>query len=111
MARSRVRESEAEIAEQIKAAIREQEYAQIEAAVDERADEMRDYAVSISPEDTGQYKDSFEIDKGTTDDGLPTRTLKNTDPIANIIEYGSEDTPEFAVLTRTATQFGGTTDR
>lgn len=109
MARSKVRESTADIAAQIEAAVREQERLQLEDAVDDQAERMRAYAVSISPEDTGEYKSSFEIDRGTRD-GLPTRTLKNVDPIANIIEYGSEDTREFAVLQRTATQFGGTVD-
>lgn len=111
MARSRVRESDREIADQIEAAIREQEAAELEDAVDEQAEAMRAYAISISPEDTGHYKESFEIDKVERPDGLPGRVLKNTDPIANIIEYGTEDTPEFAVLTRTANHFGGTTDR
>jgi hypothetical protein len=110
MARSRVRESTADIAEQIEAAIRKQEAEQIEEAVDERVEEMRDYAVSISPEDSGEYKESFRIDRGRRD-GLPTRTLKNVDPIANLVEYGSIHNPEFAVLGRTAHQFGGTTDK
>jgi hypothetical protein len=109
MARSRVRESTSDIAEQIEAAVRRQEQERIEAAVDERAGQMRDFAVSISPEDTGEYKDSFEIDKGTRD-GLPTRSLKNTDPIAYLVEYGTIDTPEFAVLQRTAAAFDGTVD-
>lgn len=109
MARSRVRESTADIAAQIEAAVRRQEHDRIERAVDETATRMKAFAESISPEDSGEYKASFEIDKGTRD-GLPTRTLKNTDPVANILEYGSEDTPEFAVLGRTAAQFGGSID-
>lgn len=108
MARSRVRESTREIADEIERAIREQEQATLERAVDDRADEMRAYAVSISPEHTGKYKASFEIDKVERDDGLPGRKLVNTDPIANIIEYGTNDTPEFAVMGRTAEAFGGT---
>lgn len=108
MARSRVRESDAEIARQIEAAIKEQDQAELVAAVDVRAEEMKTYAESISPEHTGKYKSSFEIRKEDRDDGLPGRMLVNTDEIANIIEYGSNDTPEFAVMGRTAEAFGGT---
>lgn len=110
MTHSRVRESTAEIADQIKAAIREQERERIELAVDERAEQMRDYAISISPEDSGEYKSKFEIEKKVVDD-LPARTLTNTDDKAGLLEYGTQDTPEFAVLTRTAGHFGGATDR
>lgn len=111
MARSRVRESDREIADQIERAIREQEAAELERAVDEQAEAMRAYAISISPEDTGHYKESFEIDKVERPDGLPGRVLKNTDEVANIIEWGTRDTPEFAVMTRTANHFGGSMDR
>jgi hypothetical protein len=106
MARSRVRESVAEIARQIEAAVREQADDEIELAVDEQAHAMKTYAESISPVHTGHYADSFEIDKGTRD-GLPTRTLKNTDDIANLVEYGSVHNAEHAVLGRTAEAFGG----
>lgn len=105
MARSRVRESASEIARQLKTEAKK-ERARLEREVDELAGQMRDYAVSISPEDTGEYKDSFAITK-TTQDGLPARTLSNTDEIANIIEYGSEDTEEYAVLRRTEEHFRG----
>jgi hypothetical protein len=111
MAKSRVRESTREIADEIERAIREQEAAQLEAAVDKQAEEMKAYAVSISPVDTGQYKKSFEISKVERSDGLPARSLSNTDPIAGLLEYGSIHNPEFAVLARTAHQFGGTVDR
>lgn len=110
MAKSRVRESTAEIAAEIERKIRKNERAKLDRAVLKRAKEMQAYAVSISPEDTGEYIDSFEIKRVTRDDGLPARSLSNTDPIANIIEYGSVDTPEFAVLGRTAHAFGGTVD-
>lgn len=109
MARSKVRESVADIAAQIEAAVREQDRAELEEAVDARAEEMHDYAVSISPEDTGQYKHSFEI-RHNDHDGLPGRTLVNVDKIANLVEYGSIHNPEFAVLARTAHQFGGSVD-
>lgn len=106
MARSRVHESDAEIAAQIEAAVKEQERAQLEAAVDMTAEGMRDLAISFTPEDTGRAKSSFEIDKGERD-GLPTRTLKNTDPIFNLIEYGSIHNEESAPLRRAAEAYEG----
>jgi hypothetical protein len=109
MAKSRVRESTSEIADEIERKIRKNERAKLDRAVLKRAKEMQAYAVSISPEDTGEYIDSFEINR-VDRDGLPGRSLSNTDPIANIIEYGSNDTPEFGVLGRTAHAFGGTVD-
>lgn len=110
MARSKVRESVADIAAEIEAAVTKQERRQLKRAVKKQASEMKAYAESISPVETGEYKDSFEVDEFDRPDGLPGATLKNTDPIANIIEYGSNDTPEFGVLGRTAHQFGGSVD-
>lgn len=110
MAKSRVRESDREIAEEIERAIREQADAELEEAVDERAEEMKAFAILISPEDTGQYKASFEINKVERPDGLPGRSLSNSDPIAGLLEYGSIHNEEFAVLARTAHQFGGSVD-
>jgi hypothetical protein len=110
MARGKVRESAREIAAEIERAIQEQARAELEAAVDERVGEMKSYAISISPEDSGHYKESFEVEKIEREDGLPGRRLSNTDEIANLIEYGTVDTPEFAVLGRTAAQFDGSID-
>jgi hypothetical protein len=110
MARSRVRESDAEIAAQIKVAITKQERRQLKRAVKAQANEMKAFAQSISPVDTGQYVDSFKVDEFDRDDGLPGATLKNTDKIANLVEYGSIHNDEYAVLARTAHEFGGTVD-
>jgi hypothetical protein len=121
MAKSEVRESTSDIADQIEAAIREQEEGrrEIEDALDERAHEMKAYAESISPvyvghprhdRVPGRYKASFELSSGERD-GMPTRSLGNTDEIANLVEYGSVHNPEHAVLARTAEEFGGTHHR
>lgn len=112
MARSRVRESDAEIARQIEAAIKEQDRAELVAAVDARAEEMKTYAESISPVSTssdhpGRYRESFEVTKKDDQDGLPSRTLRNNDLVANLVEYGSVNNEEYAVLARTAETFGG----
>jgi hypothetical protein len=75
-----------------------------------RAEEMKTYAMSISPEDTGQYKDSVRDQQGRTP-RRPARALTvQHDPIAGLLEYGSIHNPEFAVLARTAHQFGGSVD-
>ncbi len=121
MTESQVRESTSDIADQIEAAIREQEEArqQIDDAMDVRAEEMKAFAESISPvyvekphkdRVPGRYKASFELSKGERD-GMPTRKLTNTDPIANLVEYGSVHNPEHAVMARTAEEFGGTHHR
>ena len=109
MAKSRVRESTSEIADEIERKIRKNERAKLDRAALKRAKEMQAYAVSISPEDTGEYVESFEISR-VDRDGLPGRSLSNTDDKANLIEYGSIHNPEFAVLGRTAHHFGGTVD-
>jgi hypothetical protein len=63
--------------------------------------EVVEYARSISPVDRGTYRDGIKVRRnGRTGVGIYF-----TDPISNIIEYGSEDTPEFAVLARTEAHF------
>lgn len=105
MAQGGVRESANQIADEMRAAILAQDRAELEDAVDERAEEMRDYAISISPEDSGEYKSSFEIEEVQRPDGLPGRRLTNTDDKAHLIEFGSVHNPEFAVMTKTAAHF------
>jgi hypothetical protein len=109
MAKSRVRQSTNEIADEIARKIRKNERAKLDRAVAKQAKAMQAYAVSISPEDTGEYVESFEINR-VDRDGLPGRSLTNTDDKASLLEYGTVDTPEFAVLGRTAHHFGGTVD-
>ena len=54
-----------------------------------------------SPEDSGEYKDSIQIVQ-TADGGRGV--VAATAEYANIIEYGSNDTPEFAPMRRTVEQ-------
>lgn len=58
------------------------------------------YAKSIAPEDTGDFKDSIHADKNADRVG-------SNDPKANMLEWGTVDTPEFATFARTAKHFGG----
>jgi hypothetical protein len=61
-----------------------------------------------SPEDSGEYKDSIQVvQTAEAGRGVVAATAK----YANIIEYGSADTPEFAPMRRTVEQInaqGGT---
>lgn len=66
------------------------------------ADEVVEYAQSISPEDSGEYKNG--IRKRRRGNGF---SIEFTDPKSNLIEYGTEDTPEFAVRAKTEAHFQG----
>jgi hypothetical protein len=60
--------------------------------------------VSNSPEDTGDYKQSIKVTKpAAAGKGRVTATV----PYANLIEYGTNDTPEFAPVERTIAQLNG----
>ena len=66
------------------------------------AERAADYAKSIAPEESGDYIDAIHV----VHDG-DTVAVVFGDPAAHIIEYGSEDTPEFAVRARTEAYFNG----
>jgi hypothetical protein len=55
-----------------------------------------EYAKSIAPVDSGEYQDGLDVE----DDGDEVYVAAY-DPISNLIEYGTQDTPEFAILART----------
>lgn len=67
----------------------------------ELAEEVVDYARSISPEDEGDYKDGIKVRRH----GRSGVGVHWTDPKSGLIEYGTEDTPEFAVRRRTIEHF------
>lgn len=54
-----------------------------------------------SPEDSGEYKDSIQVINEAEGGEIQ---IGATAEYANIIEYGSEDTPEFAPMRRTVEQ-------
>lgn len=67
----------------------------------ELANEIADYAKSISPEDEGDYIGGIKVRRyGKTGVGVVF-----TDPKSNLLEYGTIDTPAFAVLAKTAEHF------
>lgn len=63
-------------------------------------DKVVDYAKSISPVDSGEYRDG--IRKRRRGNGV---SIEFTDPKSNLIEYGTEDTPEYAIRAKTEAHF------
>jgi hypothetical protein len=60
-----------------------------------------DYAKSISPVDEGDYRDGIKVRRH----GRSGVGVHWTDPKSNLIEYGSEHNPEFAVYRKTVEHF------
>jgi hypothetical protein len=56
---------------------------------------------SFSPVDTGKYKASIHVERHGD-----TVLVGSDDPIANLIEYGSEHNPEYAPRAKTEAYFG-----
>lgn len=69
-------------------------------------DFMEDEVVPVwrdnSPVDTGEYRDSIRVTKRARGG---RGQVGATDPKANLIEYGTEDTPEFAPRAKTEAHF------
>jgi hypothetical protein len=57
---------------------------------------------SYAPVDTGEYKDSIQVTQ-PAEGGRGE--VSATDDIANLIEYGTVDTPEFAPAAKTVEHF------
>src|SRR5688572_12536812 len=68
----------------------------------ELAEKAAAYWRRISPEDTGAYIDSIEVQVKGND-----VRVSATDEAAEYIEYGTEDTPEFAPRAKTQARFAG----
>ena len=84
---------------QIADVLREQEVIAAELDLAERA---ADYAKAIAPEDSGDYINAIRVVRNGD-----VVAVVFDDPAAHIIEYGSIDTPEFAVRARTESYFNG----
>lgn len=67
----------------------------------ELANEVVEYARSISPEDEGTYKKGIRARRR----GRTGVSIEFSDPKSNLIEYGSEHNPEYAVRARTEDHF------
>jgi hypothetical protein len=81
------------------------ESAEVNQGLDEKAAEVKAYWQEIAPKDTGKYAGSIRVRKVKDKDGTPMRRVTNTDPVAHIIEYGSNDTPKFGVRARVEGHF------
>lgn len=68
----------------------------------ELAQEAADFARSIAPVDTAEYRDEIAAKR----DGAGVYVEFGSE-ISNLVEYGTEDTPEFAVRHRMEAKFGG----
>lgn len=64
------------------------------------AQDAAEYARSIAPEETGAYRESIVVEQSGD-----TVYVAFNDPAAHIVEYGSEDTPEFAIRAKTEEHF------
>ncbi len=70
----------------------------------ELAEQAAEYARSIAPVDSGEYRDGIKVRRyGRTGVGVVF-----TAEHSNIVEYGSETTPEHAVRRRMIEHFRGT---
>lgn len=66
------------------------------------AQQAVEYAKSIAPVDTGAYRDSIKVERR----GSKVRVVWK-DYKSHWIEYGTEDTPEYAIRAKTIEHFGG----
>lgn len=69
---------------------------EVVAAKLELANKAAEYAKSIAPVETGTYRDSIHVRQGGT-----TVWVGFEDPKAHLVEWGSVDTPEFAIRAKT----------
>lgn len=78
----------------------------IQRGLDQLAKEVKDFWQEIAPVDSGQYAASVKIKKARDENGDPIRRVGTNHPAAHIIEYGSSDTPKFAVRAKVEGHFG-----
>ncbi len=65
------------------------------------AQEVVDYAQSIAPVDSGDYRDGIRVRRY----GKSGVGIEFSDDASSFVEYGTEDTPEFAVMRRSIEHF------
>lgn len=92
--------------------------AETEEKLREFANDVRDFARSISPVASGAYAGAWHVEnRKRTIGGMPALRVTNDDPKANMIEAGTGQgeprgqggsSPEFAIRAKTAARFGGT---
>ncbi len=65
------------------------------------AQEVVDYAQSIAPVDSGDYRDGIRVRRY----GKSGVGIEFSDDASSFVEYGTEDTPEFAVMRKSIEHF------
>ncbi len=65
------------------------------------AQEVVDYAQSIAPVDSGDYKAGIRVRRY----GKSGVGIEFSDPASSFVEYGTEDTPEFAIMRKSIEHF------
>lgn len=65
------------------------------------AQEVVDYAQSIAPVDSGDYKAGIRVRRY----GKSGVGIEFSDDASSFVEYGTEDTPEFAVMRKSIEHF------
>lgn len=66
----------------------------------ELAEDAVKFAQSKAPVDEGDYRNGIKVIEDGDEVGIGF-----TDPKSHIIEYGSEDTPEFGIMAQTQARF------
>lgn len=69
------------------------------------AENIRDEAKQLSPEDKGDYINSIEAKSGVDGRGVYA-AVEATDWKAALIEFGTADTPAFAPIRKAADKYG-----
>lgn len=67
--------------------------------LDSTAETIADRARNLAPVDTGTYRNSIQADSGM-ENGKSVGQVSSDVPYAAFIEFGTSDTPTFAVLRR-----------
>ena len=65
------------------------------------AQEVVDYAQSIAPVDSGDYKAGIRVRRY----GKSGVGIEFSDDASSFVEYGTEDTPEFAIMRKSIEHF------
>lgn len=78
----------------------------IRVGLDVLAQQVKSYWQSIAPINSGRYAGSIRIKKAKDKEGNSIRRVGTNHPAAHIIEYGSNDTPAFAVRAKVEGHFG-----
>ncbi|MFI6510134.1 HK97 gp10 family phage protein [Streptosporangium sp. NPDC050855] len=78
--------------------------AQMQREMETRAEQVKDKAKSLAPQDSGRYADSFRVETGARE-GAKSRAVSkviNYAPNAPYVEWGTSRTPRYRVMGKAA---------